>query len=258
MWYNQYGKDTIRGIYMKTIIISALIFLIILAGVALFFVYMFFTKKPESSVNNYLKSSDEVLVSYDKTGNIIFLPKEAKNIAILFYPENLVEAEAYAPLCFKLANEGYGVVLIKPFLNISFFSNINAFKRLKSEKGVIHWVVIGHGSGGKVSSFLARKFPQKIKGIVFLASYPIFDISNYDIKSLVIYAEFDTIVNYEQIMKHFDEFPKDCEFFKIAGGNHSQFGYFGEIFGDGESLITKEKQQEILIEKIKEFLDSIQ
>lgn len=242
---------------MKTIIISGLIFLFILAGLGLFFVYKFLSKQPEDFVYSYLKSSDSVEVNYDEMGNIIFIPNVAKDIAILFYPENLVNAESYAPLCFKLAEEGYGVVLIKPFLNISFFSIFKTKKILNKEEKINKWIIVGHGSGAKVGSYIVRKFPQKIKGIVFLASYPIFDISEYNVKSLVIYAEFDSIVSYDKIMKKFENFPKNTEFLKISGGNHSQFGYFGGIFGDGESLITKEQQQEIIIEKIRVFLNSI-
>ncbi|MDK2886806.1 MAG: hypothetical protein PWP54_1379 [Thermosipho sp. (in: thermotogales)] len=173
---------------MKAIILSALIFLIILASLGLFFMYWFLSKQPENVVNNYLKSSYEVLVSYDEYGNIIFEPNEPYNLAILFYPENLIVAESYAPLCHRLAEEGYKVVLIKPLFNIALFSNFKAFKKLENETEINNWVVIGHGSGGGFGSYLIKKFPQKILGVVFLASYPYFDISEYNVSSLVIYG----------------------------------------------------------------------
>lgn len=241
---------------MRTLF-SVFTFLLILAGLVVFFMYLFLSKQPESIVSNYLKSSEKVMVNYDEYGNVVFVPQYIDKIGIIFYPENLVLAESYAPLCFRLAEEGYKVVIIKPFLNMAFFSHFKAKKVIEEETIIKNWIIIGHGIGGSVGSYTVKAFPQKISGIVFLASYPYFNISEYDVKSLEIYGEFDGIVSYEQIKRNLKKFPKGTEFFEIKGGNHSYFGYFGVIFGDGETLLNKEQQQEIVFQKIKEFLNNI-
>ena len=48
--------------------------------------------------------------------------------------------------------------------------------------------------------------------------------------------------------------PSAALMFCIAGGNHAQFGDYGEQAGDGKAEIALQEQQRRTIEEIKGFL----
>ncbi|MBO8161661.1 MAG: hypothetical protein H0Z24_08500 [Thermosipho sp. (in: Bacteria)] len=237
----------------KTIVISALIFLIILSGVGVFVLYKFFSKQPLSIAYEYLNSNNVVSVTISDDF-IAFIPAFPKDIAILFYPEILVYPEAYAPLCYRIAQNGYSVIIIKPFMNLTILSNFKAKQIIENNPLINNWILIGHGTGGAISTYLVKKYPDLIKGLVLLAAYPYADISNYDIKVLTLYADYDSIVSFKEISERKNKFPPDSEFVKIEGGSHSHFAYYEKSLGETETILNREKQQEIVLEKILDFL----
>ena len=48
--------------------------------------------------------------------------------------------------------------------------------------------------------------------------------------------------NQENLKKGFTLAPADYKKFKIAGGNHAEFGSYGEQSGDGTANISPEEQ----------------
>jgi hypothetical protein len=44
--------------------------------------------------------------------------------------------------------------------------------------------------------------------------------------------------------------PDDTNWIFIEGGNHSQFGYYGNQLGDNSAGISREQQQELTVEGI--------
>ena len=73
--------------------------------------------KPGQLALDSLVSDDKVEITVD--GNITFTPKgiEATKGFIL-YPGAKVDAKAYAPLCRKIAENGYKVVILDMYLNL--------------------------------------------------------------------------------------------------------------------------------------------
>ena len=61
--------------------------------------------------------------------------------------------------------------------------------------------------------------------------------SNPAVYSLKAYAE-----------KYADYLPEDALTYVIDGGNHANYAYYGEQKGDGEATITREEQQEELLD----------
>ena len=49
-------------------------------------------------------------------------------------------------------------------------------------------------------------------------------------------------------------FPSNYEELVIEGGNHSQFGLYGKQQGDGTANISFSEQQDIIINKIVDFV----
>jgi alpha-beta hydrolase superfamily lysophospholipase len=114
----------------------------------------------------------------------------------------------------------------------------------------------GHSLGGVVASEIAYFNTNKVKGVILLASFPIFNFKNKNIDFLDIRAENDKILSPRaadtgiRMMVH----KKNINRVDIDGGNHSYFGYYGDQQNDGRAQITREKQQYIITKSILSFI----
>ena len=78
----------------------------------------------EESVKKFLESSDIVQVTKIKEGYFFDGPGEES--AIIFYPGAKVEETSYAPILFKLAEEGVDSFLLSMPFHIAFFGENKA------------------------------------------------------------------------------------------------------------------------------------
>ena len=56
------------------------------------------------------------------------------------------------------------------------------------------------------------------------------------------------------MIKAKEDLPKDTEYVEIEGGNHSAFGDYGLQKGDTKSIIPENKQLDITVESICNFI----
>jgi len=121
---------------------------------------------------------------------------------------------------------------------------------------ITDWVIGGHSLGGAMAARYTYNNPQKLSGLILLASYPAQnnDLSDMDIRVLSIYGSSDGITSQEKINNSKENLPDDTEWVEIKGGNHSQFGWYGFQDGDDEAQISREKQQSIIVDAITNFL----
>ncbi len=234
--------------------------LIVIAAIGISFTIWAYTPpKVMSDVNQYLSSSVNVSVEFDRTkGDIYFKPTSSdKNIGIIFYPGGRVNYKSYAPLLFKLAENGYyGVILKVPF-NLAFF-RINGAEDVLKKYPNVKWVVAGHSLGGVAASEYLYNNSDKIFGLILLASYPAKDISKIDKPVLELYGSQDGVMEPKTIDEKKSLMPSNTEYVMIEGGNHSQFGYYGLQSGDNVAKITREEQQSIVILHIVDFLTQLE
>ena len=66
---------------------------------------------------------------------------------------------------------------------------------------------------------------KNISEIVFLASYPIRDVSSQQV--LMITAEFDLVLDKTKVEESKNYLGQSVQFYEIVGGNHAQFGWYG-------------------------------
>ena len=52
----------------------------------------------------------------------------------------------------------------------------------------------------------------------------------------------------ENYQKYYSNFPEDVIEEIIEGGNHANYGHYGAQDGDGEADITREEQQECVLD----------
>lgn len=184
--------------------------------------------------------------------------------AIVFYPGAKVEASAYAPLMLRLAEDGIDCYLCVMPYNFALMDK-DAAEGIRGQyssdpesiagKGndYKHWYLCGHSLGGAAASMMLADEAESWNGIIFLGSYAAEAVS---IPVLAVYGSEDGVLNlekYEQTVRQ-GHVPADYTEKIIEGGNHAQFGDYGEQKGDGKANITAEKQQALTVEAITDFV----
>lgn len=97
--------------------------------------------------------------------------------------------------------------------------------------------------GGAMASNYASKNQDKLEGLILLASYIYGDYPEED--TLTVYGSLNTSVS--------DKIDYIENIVEIEGGNHAQFGNYGEQKGDAEATISRVDQQDIAVEAIYNF-----
>jgi hypothetical protein len=230
----------------KRIIIPSVIIIIVLVFWSILKIN---TYRPDNRAFEALKSNTEIEVKIDKY--ITFTPKnKSLDTGFIFYPGGLVEPESYAPICRKISEAGYKVIIVPMPLNLAILGENKADAVIKQNSEIKNWVIGGHSLGGVMAASYSSKHGEAIKGLALYASYPQekYDMSKANIKVVSIYGSKDQVADIEKVKAAKKLLPDNTEFISIDGGNHSQFGDYGFQKGDGNSTISYEMQQSIASE----------
>lgn len=165
---------------------------------------------------------------------------------LVFYQGGRVDFLAYAPLMQKFQQAGINCFLVDAPFNMAIF-NIGVTADLIAEHSEIsNWYVGGHSLGGVAADSFANSNADMVRGVVFLGIYSSTDYSLDN--TITIYGSNDLRVG--------DSVTYDTNVHIIEGGNHAQFGNYGDNDGDGVATITTEEQQNITTELVAEFVAS--
>ncbi|WP_280770941.1 alpha/beta hydrolase [Salipaludibacillus daqingensis] len=178
---------------------------------------------------------------------IYFKSYEETQGTVIFYPGGLVKTEAYAPLAYNLALNGMDTYLVHMPLNLAVFGE-NRASNLNFDELEQPIVIGGHSLGGVMASRFATENEDLVDGVFFHASYPDEDgdLSNKNLSVLSITATNDEILNWESHEQAQIYLGEEITKIVIEGGNHGQFGSYGQQRGDGDAEITEQEQlQEI-------------
>ncbi|MDG3546489.1 alpha/beta hydrolase [Methanobacterium formicicum] len=239
----------------KLILITILV--IVLIGAAGFIYYVSDYYPADSYALAALNSTESYTVS-NTPDFITFTPNTPKNsTGIIIYPGGKVQAESYSIIASKLAENGYITVIVRMPFNLAFFGSEKANTVIANHPEISSWVMVGHSLGGVFASDYAVNHPEKIRGVIYLASYPSANASNATFKALSLRGSRDNLTQPEDISKNLDKFPKNTLFTTIEGGNHYNFGNYGTQSGDNNSTITREEQQNQTLKAILEFLKTL-
>jgi len=235
-----------------------LIVLVVLIGSIGYFLYY---------VSDYSHADSTALAALSSTGSynvvdtsnyITFTPTANKStIGVIFYPGALVQPEAYSIISSKLAMNGYTIIIVKMPFNLAIFGVNKANQVIATHPEISTWVIGGHSLGGVFASDYAVNHQDKIKGVIYLASYPDTNASKANFKALFIRGSLDGLVTNTQISDNLNKFPKNTTFITIPGGNHANFGNYGIQAGDNNSTISKEEQQNLTVNYILTFLKNL-
>lgn len=234
----------IISILKKIVLIVAALFVVMIVGL---WIYSMDSYKPLDEMNQTIEDMNspyERLEDFDEINYKVDQPSKH----ILIIPGGKVEPESYEYLATLLAINGYDVTIAKPLFNLAILTP-NYFHRFLSE--TLDNVVIGHSLGGTVGSMISSS-NDLVSHVVFLASYPIQDVSNKQV--LVITAENDLVLDASKIDENSEYLPENYRNTVIAGGNHAQFGWYGDQKGDGQATIDTITQQDLIITEIISFI----
>ena len=249
----------------KKILIIFLIFFVLMTTICAF--YFADYSKADDSVQLYLSDQNNIDESVqecfqkDSTVTIheisegLFLDSAASDKALIFYPGAKVEYTAYLPLLYQLAENDIDVFMIDMPLNCAIFG-INKVNDILEQYQYEHYYLAGHSLGGAMIANYCSTSTYQFDGLILLAAYPTNDLSDKDMWVLSIYGSEDKVVNLTKIEEGKELMPQNYQEVVIEGGNHAQFGNYGNQKGDGTATITTDEQQKITIEKILEMINS--
>ncbi|HZK54910.1 MAG TPA: alpha/beta hydrolase [Desulfosporosinus sp.] len=232
----------------KTALKITLISLVTLMALVLVGFYIYASDYSRSDYNALKAfSTGTKLVQNDEAMMAFRAPTEdLKDTAVIFYPGGKVQYSAYAPLLTQLSNEGITCVLLKMPLNLAVF-DINAADKVYSNMPEIkNWYLAGHSLGGAMASSYMGKNSAKVKGLILLGAYP---VNASSVPTLAIYGSEDIALDKTKLETATNKL-------EIIGGNHAQFGNYGEQKGDGQASIFREEQQKIAVKEIVKFIKS--
>lgn len=216
--------------------------------------------KPSAEAYAAMKSTEEVKVSLDAAGRLLFEPIGAQNgVGFILYPGARIDPRAYAPLARGIAAGGSIVVIAPMLFNLAVLSPERAQDIIDTYQGVRTWVVGGHSLGGSMAARFASLHIKEIKGLVLWASYPASndDLSASALSVLSVSASRDGLATPSKITAARKLLPAAATYRFIEGGNHAQFGSYGIQMGDHAAAISAAEQWALVVEATADFLAQV-
>lgn len=195
---------------------------------------------------SYTKSSEKVKIVNIDEG--YFFDGPGSNKAMIFYPGAKVEAVSYSSIMYHLAEEGVDCFIVEMPLNMAMLGKETAGDII-SEYSYDKWYLSGHSLGGAMASLYAAEHADELDGLILMASYSTEKLSD-DLKLLSLLGSNDEVVRKEVYEENKDNWPVNTVEYIIEGGNHAQFGDYGDQKGDGKATISSEEQQSQAVEQI--------
>jgi pimeloyl-ACP methyl ester carboxylesterase len=193
--------------------------------------------------------SDQGWLEFSPTG-------QQPTTGFIFYPGGHVDYRAYAPLARAIAERGYLVAIPPMPLNLAVLDPAAAKDIMTAHPEITAWAVGGHSLGGAMAANYAWSSPGAAQGLVLIASYPAKnnDLSQAPIDVISIYGTRDGLATKEKIDASRKLLPADTSWVPINGGDHAQFGWYGEQPGDNPADISRAEQQIQVAEAVSSFL----
>jgi hypothetical protein len=210
-----------------------------------------------------LESDNTVIVTTPEgTDWQVFAPVGSQpETGFIIYPGGFVDPLAYAPIARAIAEAGFLVILDPMPLNLAVLDYGAADGIIAAFPDVDNWAIGGHSLGGAMASQYIAGNPEAISGLALWASYPAegTDLSQLPLEVVSIYGDADGVADIDTITGAAERLPRDTIFVMIPGGNHTQFGFYGEGLqrGDNVAGISREEQQMIVIDNTVQMLELI-
>jgi hypothetical protein len=225
------------------IALLSLLFILVVA-VAGFVLWGETPSRPMPEALASLESDAQVTVTNEPW--LTFTPTASQpTTGLIFYPGGHVDYRAYAPAARQIAAQGYQVVIVPMPLNLAVLGINSAEKVIDAYPDIEHWVIGGHSLGGAMAANFAKKHPGVVDGLALWAAYPAAsdDLSTSGLNVVSISGSQDGLATPAKIDASRPLLPADTTWTVIAGGDHGQFGWYGDQSGDNPAAISRADQQ---------------
>jgi len=205
-----------------------------------------------------LQSDAQVTIT---TGEwLVFQPAALQpETGFIIYPGGRVDPRAYAPTARQVAEQGYLVIIVDMPLNLAVFNPGAANKVMIAYPEIQHWAIGGHSLGGAMAANYAVNHPEQVQGLALWAAYPASsdDLSSSDLSVVSVFGSLDGLATGEKIEASRPLLPADTTWVSIEGGNHAQFGWYGNQAGDNPAALSRADQQAQVLAATLELLESL-
>ena len=240
---------------------AVLLILVIAAGTAL----AVFNGRGQAQPEAVAALQSNALVTVSQVAGedwYVFAPATGSvSTGLILYPGGFVDPVAYAPIARAIAERGYLVVLDPMPLNLAVTGIESADAIIAAHPEIDHWAIGGHSLGGAMAAEYVKNNPNAVAGLVLWAAYPAAnsDLSALPLSVVSIYGDADGLASVADVTGAAERLPADTRFVLIPGGNHTQFGSYGQGLqrGDNPATISREDQQAQIIEATVELLEII-
>lgn len=191
----------------------------------------------------------DAAVTVTQGDQFVFTPTgQTPDTGFIIYPGGLVDPVAYAPIARDLAELGYLVIIDKAPLDLAVIDPGAATDIMATHPEIDAWAIGGHSLGGAMSADFVAKNPGVMDGLALWAAYPADnrDLSGFDDLQVVsVSGSNDGLATPADIEDSRSRLPASTTFVVIEGGNHTQFGSYGEGLqnGDNPATISREEQR---------------
>ena len=170
--------------------------------VIMFFIWQWNSYQSQNIPENIFLNDKKVTVNISDD-KITFLTNDSINQnEIIFFQGGLTDPKAYAPLCHKIAENGYTCHLIKMDWRMPQwdYQKINTMFDLRSSK----YIIGGHSQGAKMASRFVYENPDLMKGLFLLGtSHPRdFSLSDRILPTIKLYGELDGLASIAEVLEN--------------------------------------------------------
>lgn len=237
---------------------SILLVLVIVSAIVGFVVWGETPAQPMPEALAALQSDGLVNVTSDRW--LTFSPAGSQpTTGLIIYPGGRVDYRSYAPAAHQIASQGYLVVIVRMPLNLAVLNPGAATDVIIAHPEIANWSIGGHSLGGAMAANFANKHPDQIQGLALWAAYPASsdDLSNSGLSVISIFGTLDGLATIDKIDLSRSLLPADTIWLSITGGNHAQFGWYGDQSGDNPAKISRVTQQDQVISATLALLENL-
>lgn len=200
-----------------------------------------------------LESTESVTVTQSPgTDWLVFEPNdEPFTTGLIIYPGGFVDPIAYAPIAKQIAEQGYLVVVDRMPLNLAVTDADAGLDIIDAFPAIASWAIAGHSLGGAMAAQFAAQNEGVLDGLALWAAYPpeSVDLTGAPLSVVSIYGEADGVATVPEVLSGSVRLPADAMLVPIPGGNHTQFGSYGDGLqrGDNPAGVSPEDQRSVIV-----------
>ncbi|MBG6179759.1 alpha/beta hydrolase [Arthrobacter sp. CAN_A1] len=242
---------------LRRVLLTILLGLVVVLGTA---AAVLLTPSPVEEAEVAAVRANPAVQVIDREGYIALLPADGPaKTGMIFYPGARTVAEAYLPSWAPIV-EATGIAVYLAEMPYGFASLRDDAARdiIAAEPAVDSWSIGGHSLGGITAARYADAHPG-FDGLLLWAAFPEEEVVLADVPGLEVLAvtgSQDEIVPTPLVRDRLAASAGGADVVEIEGMEHSQFGAYRSIFGDGDPTISDDDALRSLARVTAEFLDA--